>query len=252
MTQHHRLIKLNQAMNSRDLGGYQTQDGKTVKWGRLFRADSLSSLDSHDQKVMQSLHIQTVCDLRSRFEQHMAPDQVPAGMKVIDCHVYPEDHDENEQLSFNDLPHGHTSFAGIYQSTLLSTHSQAMFARVLHATLDLGDQSALVFHCSAGKDRTGMMAALILTLLGVDDETIIRDYLLTNQLYDFAIGRQLPDDTEMGKLVAKMNLTRGDGPIMQNFLASIRAGWGSPDEFAKQQLQMTDQEITTFRKRFLE
>lgn len=252
MTQHHRLIKLNQAMNFRDLGGYQTHDGHTVKWGRLFRADSLSNLDSHDQKVMEGLHIQTVCDLRSRFEQHLAPDLVPDSMTVIDCHVYPEDYDENEQLSAANLPQGRTAFANIYQSTLLSTHSQAMFARVLHAILDLPDQAALVFHCSAGKDRTGMMAALILTLLGVDDDTIIRDYLLTNQLYDFAAGRQLPDDTEMGKLVAKMNLTRGDGPIMQNFLASIRAGWGSADHFAQERLQLTSEQLAQLKARFLE
>lgn len=248
---HQRLIPLDQAMNFRDLGGYQNRQGQSVRWGRVFRADSLSYLDDHDQSILKGLRLRTVCDLRSTYEQEMAPDKLDPSWQLIDCHVYPQDGDENKQLDLvsNDQP---SPFADMYQSTLLSTHSQAMFARVLHAILDLPQDGSLVFHCSAGKDRTGMMAAIILALLDVDDETIIRDYLLTNQLYRFSASDQLPSDNDITKLVANMNLTHGVGQVMQTFLGDMRSGWGSIDQFARQQLSMTDADLDKLKNMLLE
>ena len=97
-----------------------------------------------------------------------------------------------------------------------------------------------------------MSSAIILSLLGVDDETIIRDYLLTNQLYDFANEHQLPTDNDMGNFVAQMNLTKGDGPVMRTFLDTIQDGWGSITLFAEEQLGITKHEIQLLRKKYLD
>ncbi|WP_251545909.1 tyrosine-protein phosphatase [Limosilactobacillus caecicola] len=251
MNQHARLVQLDGAMNFRDLGGYRTQEGKTVKWQHIYRADSLSNLSRKDLQRLENLHITVDCDLRSDYEQGMAPDVVPATTKVIDCHVYPDEDDVDRQVR-TPQPLQENNYLGlVYQHVILNEHSERMFQRVLAELLVLPEDQALVYHCSAGKDRTGMMSALILSLIGVDDDTIIRDYLLTNELYDFASGRQLPSDTEVGAMVAKMNLTKGDGPVMRAFLDTIQDSWGSTEEFAKQQLGFTDRTIAEFKAKYL-
>lgn len=252
MSKHERLVPFNGTMNFRDLGGYQTHDGQTVKWQKIYRSDSLSNLSAMDLHRFKQLGITVDCDLRSGYEQQMAPDRINDDIKYVDVHVYPDEGDPDEEVQApHQVPQGNM-LAGIYQHVILNIHSQQMFKRVLAELLVLPDDQALVYHCSAGKDRTGMMSAIILALLGVDDDTIIRDYLLTNELYDFARSRQLPSDNEMGTLVAKMNLTKGDGPVMRGFLDTINDGWGSMTAFVKEQLGLTDNEIRTLRQRYLD
>lgn len=251
MSKHERLIALDGAMNFRDLGGYPTTSGQTVKWQKIYRADSLSSLSAMDLHRLNQLNITVDCDLRSGYEQQVAPDRINESMKYVDAHIYPDEGDVDEEVPAPSPVDEENMLAGIYQHVLLNVHSQQMFKRVLAELLVLPDDQALVYHCSAGKDRTGMMSAIILGLLGVDNDTIIRDYLITNELYDFAGSRQLPSDNEMGELVAKMNLTKGDGPVMQGFLDTITNGWGSMTAFAKEQLGLTDNEIWEFQQRYL-
>lgn len=247
-----RLVPLDGAMNFRDLGGYQTTDQRTVAWGRIYRADSLSSLSANDLQLLTKRRVTVDCDLRTAFEQGAMPDKLAAGMKYVNCHVYAEEGDVDQQADVPGkiLPTGY--LGSIYQHIVLNVHSQQAFGKVMRELLRLAPDEALVFHCSAGKDRTGMMTALILKTLGVDDQTIIKDYLLTNQLYDFAASRQLPSADQMGQMVAKMNTTKGDGPVMKGFLATIEQGWGTIDQFLIRQLGLSRQDIDRFRQQFLE
>lgn len=252
MSEHIRLIPFDGTMNFRDLGGYQNTSGQTVKWQKIYRSDSLSNLSKNDLEQFKKLRITVDCDLRSDYEQHMAPDRINDDIKYVDAHIYPDEGDIDEEVyPAKHLPQGNM-LAGIYQHVILNVHSQQMFKRVLAELLVLPDDEALVFHCSAGKDRTGMTSAIILSLLGIDDETIIRDYLITNELYDFTSEHQLPTDNDMGNLVAQMNLTKGDGPVMQTFLNTINDGWGSMTKFVEQQLGLTKHEIQLLRKKYLE
>lgn len=252
MSNHQRLISFDGTMNFRDLGGYQTANGQTVKWRKIYRSDSLSNLSANDLKKFKNLKITVDCDLRSDYEQQMAPDRIDDDIKYVDAHIYPDEGDIDKEVHpMNLIPQG-DMLAGIYQHVILNVHSQQMFKRVLAELLVLPTDQALVFHCSAGKDRTGMSSAIILSLLGVDDETIIRDYLLTNQLYDFANEHQLPTDNDMGNFVAQMNLTKGDGPVMRTFLDTIQDGWGSITLFAEEQLGITKHEIQLLRKKYLD
>ena len=252
MSNHQRLISFDGTMNFRDLGGYQNTDGQTVKWQKIYRSDSLINLSANDLKKFKNLKITVDCDLRSDYEQQMAPDRIDDDIKYVDAHIYPDEGDIDKEVHpMNPIPQG-DMLAGIYQHVILNVHSQQMFKRVLAELLVLPTDQALVFHCSAGKDRTGMASAIILSLLGVDDETIIRDYLLTNQLYDFANEHQLPTDNDMGNFVAQMNLTKGDGPVMRTFLDTIQDGWGSITLFAEEQLGITKHEIQLLRKKYLD
>ncbi|MBA1392685.1 tyrosine-protein phosphatase, partial [Lactobacillus sp. XV13L] len=214
---HERIIKLDGALNFRDIGGYRNAEGQAVKWNRIYRSDSLSSLTATDQAKLVKLRVTVDCDLRSQYEKHSAPDMVWPHARLVDVPVYAENAGDNQKdhrvfRFLHHIPDLRGNFIGrIYQQTLLNSHSRKMFARVFSEMLELPPDQALVYHCSAGKDRTGMVTALILMALGVDDDTIARDYLLTNKLYDFAVARQLPSSDEISQMVAKMNVTKGEG-----------------------------------------
>ena len=252
MDSHQRLIPFDGTMNFRDLGGYQTTDGHTIKWQKIYRSDSLSNLSAHDLDRFKQLGITVDCDLRSGYEQQMAPDHINDDLKYVDAHIYPDEGDVDEEVRPTKPIPEVNMLAGIYQHVILNLHSQQMFKRVLAELLVLPADQALVFHCSAGKDRTGMTSAIILSLLDVDDETIIRDYLLTNELYDFAGQRQLPSDNEMGALVAQMNLTKGDGPVMRTFLDTVNDVWDSMTMFVHHQLGLSNREIQQLKDKYLD
>lgn len=254
---HERVVQLDGPLNFRDLGGYKTQDGKTVKWNKIYRSDSLSSLSFDDKIKLTKLRVTVDCDLRSKYEQASAPDVFWPNVKYVDAHIYSEDPQENKgdkklYRFIHHIPEMDSYIGQVYQRVLLNSHSQEEFSKIFAYLLELPEDEALVFHCSAGKDRTGMTAALILTLLGVDDDTIARDYLLTNKLYDFAVSKQLPSTDELSKMVAKMNVTKGEGTAIIGITETIRRGWGSPDNFLKKELGFTQKDINKFRKMYLE
>ncbi|MCD5558579.1 tyrosine-protein phosphatase [Lactobacillus delbrueckii subsp. lactis] len=92
-----RIVKLEAGYNCRDLGGYVSQDGRTVKWGRLYRSGSLSHLTKADQAELARRKIVVDCDLRSRHEQDNFPDKLWSGAKLVDAHFYSESGDEEEE-----------------------------------------------------------------------------------------------------------------------------------------------------------
>jgi protein-tyrosine phosphatase len=254
---HKRIIKLDGPLNFRDIGGYQNENGKTVKWNKIYRSDSLSSLSASDQKRLAQLRITTDCDLRSQYEKNSAPDILWANVKLVDVPVYAEVGVDKSKEHYNSqflgqLPSLNNNFMGrIYQQTLLNAHSQTMFAKVFAELLTLPEEEALVYHCSAGKDRTGMVSVLVLMALGIADDTIARDYLLTNQLYDFAVSRQLPSNDEISQMVAKMNVTKGEGIAIKGITETIRQGWGDFATFFKKELGFSTIDYQQLRKMYL-
>ncbi|WP_084583403.1 tyrosine-protein phosphatase [Sphingomonas azotifigens] len=180
---HPRLLPLEGGRNFRDLGGYRTSDGRTVKWGMLYRSGSMHGLTEADFRTLDKLGIRTVCDLRDRRERAAEPVHWPnADMP----RVLSDDYD----LDLRFLPAGspkewtpdkvRTAMAASYPRMLEQFNGQyrRMFAELL------AGHAPLAFNCSAGKDRTGIAAALLLTALGVPRATVIDDYLLTNVYLD--------------------------------------------------------------------
>ncbi|MBP2058823.1 protein-tyrosine phosphatase [Lactobacillus colini] len=260
---HDRLITLDGTVNFRDLGGYRNKDGQHLKWNKIYRADSLSSLSANDEAKLEEMRVTIDCDLRSTNEQAMAPDQLWDGVQYIDCHLYAETRDgsfakEKDRAVYKFLHHipkinGTNNFLGeIYQNVILSPASQAAFAKVFANLLTLPEDEGLVFHCSAGKDRTGMTAALLLTALGVDDKTISQDYLLTNQLYSFGLKKQIPSDSEMINLVNRMNVTQGEGTAIKGVTQTINEGFGGFDKYFIKVLGFSKEDLTRLRELYLE
>jgi len=174
-----RVVQLDAVHNFRDLGGYRTDDGRTIGWGRLFRADGLYRLTPDDLDVIDALGIRTVVDLRSNpeFEQH---GRFPLERYPVAFHHLPildTTWMKSEIPEVADDENGSIEFLTWAYGDMLSQGAD----RFAHAfqVLAVPGAAPAVFHCAAGKDRTGVLAALILGGLGVDHDTIVADYALT-------------------------------------------------------------------------
>jgi len=166
-----RFVSLDGAFNLRDLGGYRTATGATVRWRRLFRADGPERLTDRDRAVVAGLGIATVVDLRTSEESSVG--DWPSIGTVHRHSVFDLMPDIEGLPPLQDA-------ADMGRRYLFRLEAgAARFVDAIETIADGIDQPAL-FHCAAGKDRTGILAALILDLLGVDEETIVSDYALSH------------------------------------------------------------------------
>ena len=196
MTKLPRILNLKGASNFRDLGGYATQHGRRVRWRRLFRSNHLGHLTADDIATLRALSLRKVIDFRSDVEiRHAAPCRLQGPtihMMPIDPAIRPR---LDERLAAGETVTAASAARIICDIYRGYVHGYAShFARLFDELLE--DGTPLVFHCSAGKDRTGIAAALILSALGVPREVALEDYLLTNRHWriDAASAAGLPDE----------------------------------------------------------
>jgi protein-tyrosine phosphatase len=168
-----RLIALEGAVNFRDLGGYATLDGRRTRWRVLFRADGLSELSQTDFSVMRDLGIRTVVDLRSGHEVEQSRFDVEA--HPVDFHHFPFIDQLPDVEQWDRRP---GLLGAQYKEMLVDAAPQIIGALEV---LTAPDSRPAVFHCTAGKDRTGLLSALVLSLLGVPEETVVGDYALSGE-----------------------------------------------------------------------
>ena len=149
--EHNRLVTFDGTVNFRDIGGYENNEGKHVKWNKIYRSDSLSSLTKSDEEKLEKMKVTVDCDLRTSNEQLMAPDKKWSGVEVLDCHVYAEDssgnfvNDSHKLYRFlHHIPKVNSYLGEIYQNVILSPASQKAFARVFASLLTLPENEALV------------------------------------------------------------------------------------------------------------
>lgn len=185
-----RRIPFKHVNNFRDIGGYATRDDMVVKWRRLYRSDSLANLKTEEWTMFERLNIRTVIDLRSKSEIKKNPDNLPKNIRYYHCPLQGEVENElkSAQKAFE------RSMSAGYIS-ILQYNAKQLTAAVMTVCDNL-KRGNVVFHCTAGKDRTGVLAAVILTLLGVRKNDIIADYEIShtlNQKFNKIILKQMPD-----------------------------------------------------------
>jgi protein-tyrosine phosphatase len=169
-----RVLELEGCFNFRDLGGYRTRDGRSVKWQRLFRADGLHRLTDADLAQLAELGLATVIDLRTDQE-----------LEEVGRIAWPAPGLAYHHLPMLDVLPDRTTYPAWVDVSYVADRYEAMLEKgasaVGEALAILTDPAAYpaVFHCAAGKDRTGLLAAVVLGLLGVSDEDIIADYALS-------------------------------------------------------------------------
>lgn len=182
MNTHSRHLALHGSTNFRDLGGYAGRDGRSVRWRRLFRSDHLGELTPQDVATLSGMGLARVCDFRGAQER-MAHACVLPGVAVHALAIEPTVVQGMQSL----LAAGQVLTVQATVELMQQTYRDFVldntprFAQ-LFAELLL-DDTPLVFHCTAGKDRTGFAAALILSALGVPRAVVMQDYLLTNDFY---------------------------------------------------------------------
>ena len=240
-----RHLNLEGASNFRDLGGYRTRDGRVVRWRQLFRSNHLGHLTAADTDVVRAIGLRSAFDFRGREESTAAG----CGLQEVTVHPLPIEPTVMAALRARHAA-GMLSSADArdimresYRNYVRrNTHSfRALFAYLLQ------DHAPLVIHCTAGKDRTGFACALLLATLGVPDDVIAEDYLLTNRFYrrDPSSGTDLPDDVR-----------EAIGSVEASYLAAafdaIRADYGDVEGYLKDGLGLHERERTALKDRYLQ
>ena len=179
-----RLVPLDGGINFRDIGGYINNQGRTVKWRKIMRCGHLANLTDADLDVLEEIGVSQIHDFRRVDEQTQNPSCAIRAEFVDDYQISIGDISRFWEFLFE----GELSAESSHQLVVNSYRSCIQvvipaFSRFMRHIVD-NAENASVFHCSAGKDRTGMAAALILSALDVPRETIIEDYMLTVEHYD--------------------------------------------------------------------
>ena len=190
--------------NLRDLGGYKTSDGTTVAGKLVYRSNQLYNISDKDMEKIAGLDLKVDFDLRTALERDAKPDELPAGVKYVSLDVMADAGQAGPVLLdqlFSD-PEAANAALGGGKAEALFIASYRQFISLPSAQeslrslfLSLGDQEQLpaLFHCTTGKDRTGWAAAVLLTILGVPKETVMEDYLRSND-YILPMYQKVIDD----------------------------------------------------------
>lgn len=246
-----RRVPMQGAINFRDLGGYATADGHHVKWHTIYRSADISKLTSADLDTLSARHIVYDVDLRGVQESAKAPDKLNPGTDYILC---PAGSDSLNAAMFQHLAGmqsgGDSMMLVWYKNTAyLTPRYKPFFAKLI--VMPSGD--ALVFHCTAGKDRTGIAAALLLYALGVPYETIRQDYEATNYYRASDNDRAMSSMTSMhiGEPVVRAMMS-ANGEYLDATFAALRAQYGSIDRYLAEQLGMDQASIVKLKAKYLE
>ncbi|HZR12044.1 MAG TPA: tyrosine-protein phosphatase [Acidimicrobiia bacterium] len=243
-----RRIALDGPANFRDLGGYPTVDGRTVRSGRVFRSDSLSHLSDADvARLVDGLGLVTVVDLRAANEVATYGPAPLAGRGVAVHHLPIVD--ETRRRPGDGEPDPVSRPMAELYGMMLERFADR-FVGVLRVVADPVNQP-VVFHCAAGKDRTGLVAALLLGVLGVDDDVIALDYATTAEHLDELLARQRSRGAagnEAGNVDPA--LLTAEAHVMRDVLAGITTAHGSVTAYVTRH-GLDARELASLRARLL-
>ena len=223
-----RHLALEGSLNTRELGGYATAAGPTTQWQRLLRSDNLHQLTETDQQALLDYGVRTLIDLRGADELHEAPN-VFAQHPRVSYHNIP---------LFAPLMRNNGLGAGSSANFDLGTlyrlaldHCQETIAKVLEL-LAQADDGVSLFHCTAGKDRTGIIAALLLSLAEVDEPTIVEDYALTAQHIEPMLAQLRMRALKQGHDVERYNrMLLAEPPAMESMLKYLEGKYGGVEPY---------------------
>lgn len=243
-----RSLHLSTAANFRDAGGYRSMDGEWVRMGLVYRSNGLEHLTDSEMAQIGRLNIKLVCDLRTAEERQRGPDRSPAGAADASLDVLADD---------ADLLHAVMSGAAtaasmpeleqrIYRDFVRLASAQRAYGSLFER---LADPAALptVFHCTAGKDRTGWAEAVLLTILGVPRSTIVRDYQLTNE---YLRGAALESVHQSLSASAPRQVIANPAALDAAF-DEVMQDYGSFDQYLSRGLRLSDATLAAIRKNFL-
>jgi protein-tyrosine phosphatase len=240
-----RHLNLQGASNFRDLGGYPTADGRSTRWRHIFRSNHLGQLTAADIEIIRALGVRSAFDFRGVEERAGSVCR----MSEIAVHSLPIEPTVvatlRARLAKGTLT-GPVALEIMRDSYRNYVRHNTQSFRALFGHL-LEDRAPLVIHCTAGKDRTGFASALILHALGVSDEVIAEDYLLTNQFYrrDLSAAADLPED-----VVAAIGSV--EASYLDAGFDAVRAEYGDLETYLRDGLRLGAAERTALKERYLQ
>lgn len=262
--------------NTRDLGGYRTMDGKWILPRRLIRSGTLYEATKRDIQILEDqCSLGMVIDFRTATERRQKPDPVMRGIDNIFNPIldektvgitFEDEEKQAEEEKKEDAVKGillHASSLGgkpenyvdrLYEDLVLNEHAAEYYGRFFNLLLEADDR-AVLWHCTAGKDRVGIGTALLLTVLGVDRDTIIRDFLKTNvyvkERADWFAGlvKEETGDNVLADCVHVL-LTVSESYLLQAF-ASIEKSFGNMDTYLKEHIGITEDKRELLKRKFL-
>jgi len=243
-----REVKLQGAVNFRDIGGYKTKDGKKIKLGLLYRSAALNTLTDADLAKLEALHIKYDFDFRGPYEVKTAPDKIPTGTTRISLPAGSENVGDSTYMKNMAKYMKSDSFLISFYTVL--TPFKDRYTPLFDSLLSNKTASPILFHCTAGKDRTGIAAALILYALGVDENTIYEDYEATNYYRRNENAKAIAQMTKYYGLDEKTatNLMGAKKEYIQATFATIKAQYGTMDHYLEKVLGLTKSKIATLKK----
>ncbi len=252
--------------NLRDLGGLATTDGRTVRTGQLFRSGHLCDLEVPGRATIDALGLRTIVDLRRPTEVARRPHPDLPGCEVVGISVSDDDNEftvvANAMVDPDAEPLGPDHVTSYFRTLVADRLDR--YRPVFEVATD-PDRLPLLFNCTAGKDRTGVVAAILLRILGVEDDTIMADYLLSNEVrrtwiesaeidYRRRIAEHLgtsPDEVPENRMASLWALLYCRQEYLEAVLETAVDLWGTWTSFVGEGLGLTDDHVAAFRTALL-
>ena len=230
-----RHIHFESVPNFRDLGGYRTHDGRTVAWRRLFRSATLHKMNDREMaRLKQEISPRAVIDLRSPKDPEKNPEVLL--LKEIGARYYPIPFRPDSSFYVKDEAKANSNATNMGEIYLCRISEKPFGKRLVDALEIIAerDNHPLVFHCSAGKDRTSVLAAMVLTAMGIVDEDVVEDYTLSAALMKDIRDRMNSDpETAQGVKDLPDFQWEASAESMAAFLSLLRREYGSADGYLK-------------------
>jgi protein-tyrosine phosphatase len=251
-----RFLSLEGGVNVRDIGGYLAREGRRVRWGQVYRSGTLADLTDAGVERLAQLNLRLVCDLRASEEIHRQPDRLPPTPGLVYAHLSTNARtrvrDWVRTLLFRRDALDEVVTDGYIR--LATTRAEALGVVLTRLAGPTG--LPVLIHCTAGKDRTGIVIALLLHILGVPDEVIVADYALSNAHYDrirHASRHDLKRADSLGitenELMPAMTVSAA---YLRRLFTHLRVEHGSLDDYLRNAACLTDETLERLRARLLE
>ena len=256
-------------LNFRDLGGTVTSDGRKLRYGVLLRSAKLSKLKPSDSRALTDFYkLKYVIDVRSDIEKDGREDIIPAGAEYVEIPVFNENtlsitsgmgadvfaavkQAKSKRELLNYIP----ELTDVYPLMVTDEYAVSQISKCLKLMMS-NREGATLFHCTAGKDRTGVISALLLTMLGVPYETVLADYMKTNEVsgknskkYSF-LARVFMRDKAIAEKVYRV--FRAEKEYLDSFFQTADKNFGSFENFVSEGLKITPEEIEDFKSFILD
>ena len=265
-------LPLDSLVNTRDLGGIKTKDGKSIKKNLIFRSGKLNKCSESDiKKLYETYNVRTIIDFRTDHESKQAPDRLYKDMIRISNPILTETQmgitrEEKEAKRDTNLifvkrilnkegRYGLEFMKGLYLNFIEDSFCTSQYSRFIRLLIS-ENKGSILYHCSVGKDRVGTGTIIFLNLLGVDQKDILQDFVLTNEYIEPEIKKEIKElskDIDNPKLeetyrdLFSVRVSYGEAIIDY-----IDKNFGSFDNYRKEILKITDDEVEMLRQKYLQ